>query len=121
MALNLINKFNKLCDPAKFYLVMSLLGFLLYLVQLSYHLNELNTYFVVTIQVVIILIWTLILNWVCSLKYGVKVAWFLLLMPILFFFVLLLMAYYMLVTMGITKDELTDLLQEEKCSECDKN
>jgi len=87
--------------------------------QMMGHLLKLNTVLGVSIQMIILLVWSLILNWICSLKYGVKVAWFLVFMPILCFFVVLLMAYFAIVNMQLSKEDLKEILQGE-CEECEE-
>ena len=113
--------FNKLCGPAQFYLVLSLLSLVIYLVQMLEHRNKLNTATGLTMQAIIVIVWTAILNWVCSLKYGNKVAWFLVFLPVILLFTMLIVFYHMVDTMGITKQELQTMvseLNEDSCEEC---
>lgn len=113
--------FQKLCGPAQFYLVLSLLSLVIYLVQMLEHRNKLNTATGLTMQAIIVIVWTAILNWVCSLKYGNKVAWFLVFLPVILLFTMLIVFYHMVDTMGITKQELQTMvseLNEDSCEEC---
>ncbi len=113
--------FHNLCGPAQFYLVLSLLSLVIYLIQMLEHRNKLNTATGLTIQAIIVIVWTAILNWVCSLKYGNKVAWFLVFLPVILLFTMLIVFYHMVDTMGITKQELQTMvyeLNEDSCEEC---
>lgn len=113
--------FQKLCGPAQFYLVLSLLSLVIYLVHMLEHRNKLNTATGLTMQAIIVIVWTAILNWVCSLKYGNKVAWFLVFLPVILLFTMLIVFYHMVDTMGITKQELQTMvseLNEDSCEEC---
>lgn len=115
--------FQKLCGPAQFYLVLSLLSLVIYLVQMLEHRDKMNTATGLTMQAIIVIVWTAILNWVCSLKYGNKVAWFLVFLPIILLFTMLIVFYHMVDTMGITKQELQTMvseLNEDSCEECSK-
>jgi hypothetical protein len=102
--------FNTLCGPSKFYLVISSISILLYLSQMgSKHYTPMGLFY----NILIMSIYTYILNWVCSLKYGVKVSWFLVFLPVLFMFGLFFLATSILHKLNLTKEDLKEL------SECD--
>jgi len=66
------------------------------------------------IQVLIMLLWTYILNWVCSMKNGRQIAWFLVFLP---FILLSLMLVFFIRLAGSIDDEKLEELKES-CSEC---
>ena len=106
---NVKKKFNKLCVPAQFYLVLSLLGFVLYIIRMLEHKNKLKTASGLIIQVLIALIWTYILNWVCSAKYGEGIAWLLIFLPFIMFFGILILIHHVIDDMDLTKKDLQEL------------
>ena len=114
-------QFNKLCGPAQFYLVISLLSLAFYLMNMLEHRNKMNTASGFIIQIVVVVVWTCMLNWVCSMKYGNKIAWFLVFLPLILLFTILIIFYHMIDTMGLDKNDLQGLLQDEDkegCSYC---
>tara|TARA_B100000941_G_scaffold280625_1_gene247224 strand:+ start:227 stop:610 length:384 start_codon:yes stop_codon:yes gene_type:complete len=113
--------FNGLCGPAQFYLVISLISLVIYLINMVEHRNQMNTASGLTIQAVLVIIWTIILNWVCSLKYGTKVAWFLVFLPMIMVLMALILFYHMVDTMDLTKEDIhsiADKLEKEQCEDC---
>lgn len=108
--MNLQKKFNSLCDPAKFYLVVSLVSIVMYV----YHILDKSPRYTVMglgVQGALALAWTLVLNWVCSLKYGTKISWFLVFLPLLF----------VIVFMAVVFSHLTQSITvEEECDDCQK-
>jgi hypothetical protein len=89
--------FNKLCDPAKFYLILSLISYSLILLQnIGNHSKfTLGTYschhsspglFLVG-QALYIALWTFLLNFIC--KWNPAISWVIVLFPFLLFFILL--------------------------------
>lgn len=91
------NHFLRFCDPAKFYLVVSLLSVVLILVE---NIFDSNTYcigpysctldysniFVFLVKIAYIVIWTIILDSLCKTKHK-KLAWGLVLFPYILMFV----------------------------------
>ena len=70
--------FRKICDPAKLYLAISTLGLIYGLIQ-QYSIITLGTNFI------FIIIWTMVLNFICSI--GLKqLSWILVLLPYLMLF-----------------------------------
>lgn len=113
--------FNGLCGPAQFYLVISLVSLVIYLINMVEHRDQMNTASGLTIQAVAVIIWTIILNWVCSLKYGTKVAWFLVFLPMILMLMVLILFYHMVDTMDLTKEDIhsiADKLEKEQCEDC---
>lgn len=106
--------FKKLCGPAQFYLVLSLISLLLYLIQMLESKNKMNTVMGFSLQVLVVVLWTCILNWVCSLKYGNKIAWFLVFLPIIFIFTMLIVVYHAIDTMGLTKEDIHKMINDGK-------
>ena len=78
----MLDKFNKLCDPAKLYLVMVLFFIV---VGLFSKINVLA----IIIKLIFAFIWTFVLNWLCKKGYK-TVSWILVLLP----FILLLIAFF---------------------------
>lgn len=105
--MNIQKKFTKLCDPAKFYLVFSLLATVMYVV----HIVQRKTHYTVmggVVQLAMVAVWTLILNWVCSLKYGTQLSWFLVFLPFIF----------AVLVVGVMFTLIKDAKKEEDCDEC---
>jgi hypothetical protein len=70
--------FTKLCNPAKLYLVVSVLGLVYGLFQ-RFSIVTLGTNFI------FVILWTMVLNWLCSV--GMKmISWILVLLPYLMMF-----------------------------------
>ena len=123
---DLKKSFNKLCGPAQFYLALSLISLVIYLVNMMDHKDKMTTVSGIAIQSVVVLLWTCVLNWVCTLKYGVKISWFLVFLPLILLIVLLVVFYHMIDTMGLQKDDLQKIIDEDdddnliegNCSSC---
>ena len=122
---NMKKKFNKLCSPAQFYLVLSLFSLVIYLVNMLEHKNKMNTASGLIVQTIVVILWTCILNWVCSFKNGSNIAWFLVFLPLLLVLVLLLVMYHFIDTMDLSKEDLKELIQQSNedqiegfCDEC---
>jgi hypothetical protein len=70
--------FSKMCNPAKLYLVISILGLIWGIIQ-QFSMITLGTNFI------FVVLWTMILNWLCSI--GLKpISWILVLLPYLMLF-----------------------------------
>ena len=123
---DLKKSFNKLCGPAQFYLGISLISLVIYLVNMMEHRDMMITASGIAIQSVVVLLWTCVLNWVCTLKYGVKISWFLVFLPLILLIILLVVFYHMITTLGLQKEDLEkimdveddDNLIEGNCSSC---
>ena len=74
------------------------------------------------VQVIVVFIWTYILNWVCSMKHGNKIAWFLVFLPLILLFTILIIVYHMMDTMDLNKEDLNYMLHQDEdgegCSNC---
>ena len=70
--------FTKLCEPAKLYLIVSVI----FLVLAIFHRISALT---LVMKGVFVLIWTMILNWLCSKGFS-GLAWIIVLLPFLAFF-----------------------------------
>jgi len=104
--------FKKLCGPAQFYLVLSLISLILYLIQMLESKNKMNTATGLLMQGLVVVVWTYILNWVCTLKYGNKIAWFLVFLPIILLLTMMIVLYHMIDTMGLTKEDINRMIQQ---------
>ena len=114
---SLKQNFNKLCGAAQFYLAMSIVGLLMYVVNMLEHADKLKSTLSIVIHTIIALIWTCILNWICKMKYGKKIAWFLVFLPLLLFLILFAIVYHMIVNKNLSKGDLQDLMKQEKDDE----
>jgi uncharacterized protein YacL len=111
--MDLKKEFNKLCDPVKFYLLLSFASVVVYVIHLMG--NSRNKYATkeLVLHVALITIWTLILNKVCSFKYGVKISWFLVFLPVIFLIILVLLAYHFMDKLKLTKDDLHKMIKHK--------
>ena len=98
---NMLKKVNKLCNPAYFYLIISLVAVVIMLYDNINNFNTNNEYclgnykchvpstvFVFVIKLLYIAFWTFALNCLCNSGY-VKLAWFIVLLPFMLFFVII--------------------------------
>lgn len=111
---SLQKEFNKLCDPSKLYLILSFIGVIMYLIHFVEHTNAMYTLTGLLAQVIMMLLWTYILNWVCKIKkYGVALSWFLLFLP--FILVIVFVAVFMYSLSNLVKKQQP---KEEECETC---
>ena len=110
--MDLKKEFNKLCDPAKFYLIISLASVVVYIIHLMGKDRNKYSYGQLAIHVVLMVVWTLILNKVCSFKYGVKISWLLVFLPILFLIVLMIFVVKMMDKLDLTKHDLHKMIKD---------
>ena len=111
--MNLVKEFDKLCDPAKLYLLLSFSSILLYIVHLVKQ-GSLPKVSELSIQVLGLVIWTVILNKVCSFKYGVKISWVLVALPIVFMILAIVFAVYFIDELDLSKADLKDFMNQAK-------
>lgn len=91
-------RFNQLCTPAAFYFVISIIAFVIVLVQnlgntktfsMGYFTCRVtNTLIVLLFNLIYILFWTYVLNLICKDGYT-NLSWFIVLLPFIFYFVLM--------------------------------
>lgn len=112
--MDLKKEFNKLCDPAKFYLIISLASVVVYIIHLMGKDRKKYSYQQLAIHVVLMVVWTLILNKVCSFKYGVKISWLLVFLPILLLIVLMFFVFKMMDKLDLTKHDLHKMIDQTK-------
>ena len=110
--MDLKKEFNKLCDPAKFYLLISFASVVVYIVHLMGADRNKYSFEQLAIHVVLMVVWTLVLNKVCSFKYGVKISWLLVFLPILLLIVLMVFAFKMMDQLDLTKHDLHKMIDE---------
>lgn len=89
--------FDKLCQPAKFYFVLSIISYILILLQNlggknrfylgNYSCTHSNPALVLVSQGLYILLWTWLLNVICKVNPGIS--WVIVLFPFILFFILL--------------------------------
>jgi len=90
-----------LCKPAQFYLVLSLISVVIYLVSML-RMNNIvveaepeggsvhhYTFGGLLVKILFTVLWIYILNYICQFKYGKKISWFIVLLP--FFFMALML------------------------------
>jgi len=87
---------SKLCNPAKFYLALSALSTIIYIFSMVNTHNTLldieptgggihhYTLMGLVIKVIFIILWVIILNYICQFKYGKKISWVIVLLPFFF-------------------------------------
>ena len=102
-----MKRIESLCNPAMFYLVISVISFLLILIQNVNNPNELcvgdmkcttgNKTMVFVVKALYIMFWTFVLDFICKSGYT-KIAWFILFFPFIIFFILL--ALFILMSLG---------------------
>ena len=102
---------NKLCDPSKLYLLLSFAGTVLYLINFMEH-KPMYTLPGLGGQIVVMVVWTYILNWVCSMKNGVTISWILVFMPFILMGLILVMVFK-----TIEKGDIQQLLLEDQDNE----
>jgi amino acid transporter len=95
----IINKIQSLCTPAFIFFVLSVLSLFVMLfdnLENTHHFcfgnvrcNVANTSTVFIVEILFIVFWTWVLNFICSRGYA-NVAWFILLFPYILLFALLL-------------------------------
>ena len=107
-----LSLFKKLCDPAKFYLILSFFSVILYIINPNKMIISQNNG--LGIQVLIMLIWTYILNWVCTMNNGRSIAWFLVFLP--FILISLILLFLIRLAGNIDDETLEDI--KESCSQC---
>jgi uncharacterized protein YacL len=111
--MDLKKEFNKLCDPVKFYLLLSFASVVVYVIHLMGNSRKKYDAKEIVLHVALITIWTLILNKVCSFKYGVKISWFLVFLPVIFLIILVLLAYHFMDKLKLTKDDLHKMIKHK--------
>lgn len=110
------NSLNNLCTPAKFYLLLSLIGVMLYGFKLMKKRNNLGYLDIVT-NIIAIIVWTAILNWICTKKYGESIAWILVFLPMILLILFTIIILIFIKKTNINKDKLDELLDED-CKKC---
>ena len=111
--MNVSKTFEKLCDPAKLYLLLSFSSVVIYLIHLVRQ-GVLPQVSELAVQVVVMFVWTYILNKVCTFKYGVKISWFLVALPILFMIAGVIILVFFIHKINLNKGELKDFIDQVK-------
>ena len=108
--MDLVSMFNKLCDPAKLYLVLSLISVFFYVMSMESANSTLKeSPFLLLIfkspsfmglfgKIFFTLIYVYILNYLCKYKWGKRIAWFVVLLP---FFIMGLFVVGMLCAVSV--------------------
>lgn len=110
--MDLVKEFNKLCNPAKFYLVLSFVSIIIYFVKDLKQGKKMLTLTDLGFHVIFMTVWVLILNKVCSYKYGVNISWFLVLMPIVFMVAVIILMIVVFKKIELTQGEVKQLLDK---------
>ena len=110
--MDLKKEFNKLCDPAKFYLLISFASVVVYIVHLMGADRNKYSFKELALHVVLMVVWALVLNKVCSFKYGVKISWLLVFLPILLLIVLMVFVFKMMDQLDLTKHDLHKMIDQ---------
>ena len=112
MKVDILKMFNKLCDPAKLYVMLSLASVVVYIVHFMGQSKKTHSIKDLGLQVILMFIWTAILNKVCSFKYGEKISWILVFLPVILMIVLMVLAFKMIDELDLTKDDIHKLLDK---------
>ncbi len=108
--MDLVSMFNKLCDPAKLYLVLSLISVFFYVMSMESANSTLKesddehegihhyTFMGLIMKIFFTLLWVYILNYLCKYKWGKRIAWFVVLLP---FFIMGLIIVGMLCAVSV--------------------
>ena len=112
MKVDILKMFNKLCDPAKLYVMLSLASVVVYIVHFMGQSKKTHSIKDLGLQVLLMFIWTAILNKVCSFKYGEKISWILVFLPVILMIVLMVLAFKMIDELDLTKDDIHKLLDK---------
>ena len=95
-SINVPDMIMKLCKPAQVYLILSLIGVVLYVISmLDVHDKILQaepegegihhyTMGGLLLNILFTIVWVFLLNYICQFKYGKKIAWFIVLLPFFF-------------------------------------
>ena len=96
-------KINKLCTPALFYLIISIISIIITLFitigdRSIYCLGKINcdmSYIsiVIIIKIIFMLLWTWILNLICKAGYS-SISWFLVLLPFIIIILFIFVVFY---------------------------
>lgn len=102
MGLEIPKVIMKLCKPAQFYLALSLISAIIYLISML-RMNDVviesepegghvhhYTFGGFVIKVLFTILWVYLLNYICQFKYGKKISWFIVLLPFFFMGIMLL-------------------------------
>ena len=108
------HSFDKLCGPAKFYLIISIIGSITYIVNIVDHTDKLKSGLSMVIHGLCVVVLTCFFNLVCTMKHGHTVAWFLLFIPIIILILLLIFSFYMIDKMDMSKEDIQGLIKEAK-------
>ena len=108
--MDLVSMFKKLCDPAKLYLVLSLISVFFYVMSMESANSTLKesddehegihhyTFMGLLMKIFFTLLWVYILNYLCKYKWGKRIAWFVVLLP---FFIMGLIIVGMLCAVSV--------------------
>ena len=108
--MDLVTMFKKLCDPAKLYLVLSLISVFFYVMSMQSANDTLKesdpehegiqhyTFIGLFIKVCFTVAFVYILNYLCKHKWGRRIAWFVVLLP---FFIMGLIVVGMLCAVSV--------------------
>lgn len=96
---------RKLCLPALIYLILAVVQIISSLLYMS------PTFMATVVSIVMVLIWTWLLNYICDAGFTI-VSWILVLAPI--FLVLILLFFFREIYMGLTESEKKEVIQAIK-------
>lgn len=104
--INLLNIYKNLCNPAKFYLILTTISIIIYVISMINMKDKLSifkksetsihnyTISGLIMKIIFTIFWVYLLNYICNFnKYGVKIAWVIVLLPIIFLFILVLLLH----------------------------
>jgi hypothetical protein len=97
---------SELCTPAQVYLILSVFAQLLYLSSMIYTNNAVveaepegghihhYTFLGLIVNIIFAVLWVALLNYICQFKYGNKISWFLVLLPIIFLVIIFVALFW---------------------------
>ena len=104
--INLLNIYKNLCNPAKFYLILTTISIIIYVISMINMKDKLSifsksetsvhnyTISGLIMKIIFTIFWVYLLNYICNFNnYGVKIAWVIVLLPIIFLFILVLLLH----------------------------
>jgi len=121
--MKLSSSINKLCLPAKVYLLLSVISIILYMmsmynvhdtiIEADPESNGVEQYTVhgLLLNIIFTIVWIVVLNYICSFKHGNKIAWFIVLLPF-FFMGLMLIGVMCALSFIALQTEKTKLLKK---------
>jgi len=112
---NIIEKINNLCGPANFYFHFALVSIIFSILYQLFNKNEFKDYnsmiLYYLIRIMFLLLFTFLLNWLCSIGL-INLSWFLLYYPAIIFIILFISV--IIIVTKLNKNDFKDILKNIK-------